>query len=1100
MPSGVTLPSAPRQRREESRAPPGEGASPRGGERPAHTRATCDVWRACSQRARVTHSDASPKRSLPCDFRGIKRKSPTDETMYSPAMIALERIPDKSTSMMPMVADESHNGRPSHWADAATTRPRTRERHIAVHRRLVMVFAISLVALIVVTILAVLLSVNLEACPPPSSPPDEAQQPATARQRQQRAEGAPSLTTATPAAENQPWENARLPGTLAPRHYDLRLSTFMDNFTYAGQVGVVLECLRSTPYVILHCDRLNISRIALSPVNVSRHSSTKIQDYFLYPKHQFFVILLNKSFSAGDVVFLNITFQGIISDELLGFFRSSYSTQGTRRYLGVTQFSPTHARKAFPCFDEPLYKATFTLSLHHADAMLALSNMPLASQEPAPEPGWVVDHFERSPPMSTYFFAWALCDFEYREGITRNGIKVRLYARPEAVRRGSADSALNITLQLLDFYHDFFNLSYSLPKLDLLAVPKHPYAAMENWGLNVFVEQNILLDPGISSTHYWLEATMVIAHEICHQWFGDLVTPMWWEDVWLKEGFAHYFEYLGTDFLYPHWNMETQRFLIDDLHNIMLPDGLCSSHPISQEVSQPEDISRVFDWIAYKKGAALIRMLANFMGKASFKKGLQNYLKTYMFGNAGRDDLWNTLSKVSRENGDTHNIREVMDIWTLQMGYPVVTINRDAGPDCKLRISQEHFLYSADVNANCQNDSLWQILLTLSAGNTTGLWKHEMIWITNQTECVTMKHVIGSDWLLGNINQTGYFRVNYDLRNWEQLVKQLTTDHKVISVGNRAGLIDDSFNLARAGYLPQELALRLSRYLRREWDALPWQAARNVLEYLDKILDRTPGHLLLSEFVLQQVTPVYRTVGWPGNDTEDDSPYHMQELQQQVIALACHYSLRDCQDQAMSLLSRWMADGVNRIPPNVRGLVYCVAVSLSGQDVWDFVWKTCQATSAVSERTLLLEALTCSRDNTTIQRLLSTSLHQDLIAEQEAVDLIINIAHNPVGRSLAWAFLRDKWPILNQRYGEALFMTAGLINGVTRFLSMSEELEELQQFTQQQLSAQGQPNPAFGPALELVEANLRWREANEDNLTAWLEKELHASQHQNHLL
>uniref|UniRef100_S4RVP5 Peptidase M1 membrane alanine aminopeptidase domain-containing protein n=1 Tax=Petromyzon marinus TaxID=7757 RepID=S4RVP5_PETMA len=272
------------------------------------------------------------------------------------------------------------------------------------------------------------------------------------------------------------------------------------------------------------------------------------------------------------------------------------------------------------------------------------------------------------------------------------------------------------------------------------------------------------------------------------QWFGDLVTPMWWEDVWLKEGFAHYFEYLGTDFLYPHWNMETQRFLIDDLHDIMLPDGLCSSHPISQDVSQPEDISRVFDWIAYKKGAALIRMLANFMGKASFKKGLQDYLKTYMFGNAGRDDLWNTLSKETRccNNGDTHNIREVMDIWTLQMGYPVVTINRDAGPDCKLRISQEHFLYSADVNANCQNDSLY---LFVSLVYMQIKLSEYHLWQIISKAFVKIFHVIGSDWLLGNINQTGYFRVNYDLQNWEQLVKQLTTDHRVLPIIHTTKLI-----------------------------------------------------------------------------------------------------------------------------------------------------------------------------------------------------------------------------------------------------------------------------------------------------------------------
>lgn len=403
--------------------------------------------------------------------------------------------------------------------------------------------------------------------------------------------------------------------------------------------------------------------------------------------------------------------------------------------------------------------------------------------------------------MSTYYLAWAVCNFTYREANTRSGVVVRLYARPDAVRRGSGDYALNITKRLLEFYEDYFKVPYSLPKLDLLAVPKHPYAAMENWGLSVFVEQRILLDQSISSISYLLDVTMVIVHEICHQWFGDLVTPVWWEDVWLKEGLAHYFEFVGTDYLYPGWNMEKQRFLTDVLHEVMLLDGLASSHPVSQEVLKATDIDRVFDWIAYKKGAALIRMLANFMGHKVFQRGLQDFLTTHKFGNAARKDLWNTLSKVLKNEGKSVNIQEVMDQWTLQMGYPVITILRNETTEDGITITQEHFLYNIDANTRDlelrNNSYLWQIPLTIAVGNTSHISPQTIIWVSNKSEYHRIATLDENNWVLGNIDQIGYFRVNYDVKNWRLLIDQLMRDCEVISVSNRAGLIDDAFNLAR---------------------------------------------------------------------------------------------------------------------------------------------------------------------------------------------------------------------------------------------------------------------------------------------------------------
>uniref|UniRef100_UPI00398EB968 thyrotropin-releasing hormone-degrading ectoenzyme-like n=1 Tax=Pristiophorus japonicus TaxID=55135 RepID=UPI00398EB968 len=1009
--------------------------------------------------------------------------------------MALEDKRDKSMSFTQMVIEEDslRNGRglSDQWADSVVVRPRTTERHITVHKKLVLGFAISILGLIIITIIAVLLSVKFEECASDGSTRAGNATVYNGGKFNQTREILGNPTHSKTAG--QPWAQLRLPTSVKPYHYDLNITAFMDNFTFSGEASIQIHCVNSTKYIVLHADKLPVEGAEVTVANSSDHLG--IRRYFLYPQNQVLVIILTRELKAQKRYTVKIKYSSNIADELLGFFRSSYVTSGERRYLAVTQFSPTHARKTFPCFDEPVYKATFKIAIKHQETYLALSNMPVNATI-REEEGWVTEQFAETPRMSTYYLAWAICNFTYKETVTDSGITVRLYARPDAIQRGSGDYALNITKRLLEFYEDYFNVSYSLPKLDLLAVPKYPYAAMENWGLSVFVEQSILLDPGVSSILYLLDVTMVVVHEICHQWFGDLVTPIWWEDVWLKEGFAHYFEYVGTDYLYPDFNMEKQRFLTDDLHEVMLLDGLASSHPISQEVLQATDIDRVFDWIAYKKGAALIRMVANFMGQNIFQIGLQDFLTAHMYGNAGRNDLWNKLSETLKKIGKNINIKEVMDRWTLQMGYPVVTIVRNESSADILTISQEHFIYdltTKSMNPAFSNNSyLWEIPLTVAVGNLSHISSETMIWINNKTEHHRISFLDKNNWLLGNLNQTGYFRVNYDLRNWRLLIEQLMINPEVISVGNRAGLIDDAFNLARAGYLPQNIPLEIIRYLYKEKEFLPWHAASNVLLYLDKLVDRNKEYNIFSQYILQQVTPTYNLLGWPedaANSSVVQASYQTEELRRKVIILACKFGIGLCHEKATSLLSEWMAADLNRIPPNVRDIVYCTGIALMDDNVWEFIWSKYQSSTAVSEKKILLEALACSKNTFLLNRLLNLSLNSQLVPDQNTIDVIIHVAKYPNGRDLAWKFFQDKWATFNARYGEALFMNSRLIKGVTEFLSTEAELNELKDF----IKNLGEGTDAsFSQAIEIVQANVRWHGLFEEELFQWLRKSLNS--------
>lgn len=981
------------------------------------------------------------------------------------------------------------------WAESVVVRPRTTERHITVHKRLVLGFALSILTLIIVTAVAVVLSVRYEECGARDGGPEVGSRGPGGSAR---LNGNRDRTGERGDEEVQPWRTSRLPGTLRPRHYDLRLAVYMDNFTFSGDISIEIECVNATRFIVLHTDRLEVDRVSVTAEGSGRLTNRpgggvmRIHRHFAFPLNQMYVVVLHRELKPMRLYRLNISFDASIEDELLGFFRSSYTLQRERRYLAVTQFSPIHARKAFPCFDEPIYKATFSLTLRHDPQYISLSNMPVETSVLSEEDGWVTNHFSRTPRMSTYYLAWAVCNFTYRETQTDSGVTIRLYARPDAISSGAGDYALHITKRLLGFYQDYFQVQYSLPKLDLLAVPKHPYAAMENWGLSVFVEQKILLDAEVSSSSYQMEVTMVVVHEICHQWFGDLVTPVWWEDVWLKEGFAHFFEYVGTDFLFPKWNMEKQRFLTDVLHEVMLLDGLNSSHPISQEVQQATDIDRVFDWIAYKKGAALIRMLANVMGQPLFQKGLNDYLLSHMYSNAARDDLWNKLSQAMRSEGRDIDIGEMMDRWTLQMGYPVVTISKNQTEQLLthyITVSQQHFLYGQDTRNN--NNSLqWQVPLTVVVGNASMCSRERLIWINNKTETHRIDEMHGNTWLLGNINQTGYFRVNYDLQNWKLLIQQLHSNPQMISVGNRAGLIDDAFNLARAGYLPQHIPLQLIGYLPEELSFLPWHAASRVLYQLDKLLDRTDEYNLFSDYVLKQVASRYHQMGWPspgpGNEGNIlQASYQTEELQRELIMLACSFGNKQCHRQAVAYISDWISSNKNRIPPNIRDIVYCTGVSLMDEDVWEFIWMKFHSSGAVSEKKILLEALTCSDNTFLLNRLLNLSLTSDLVPEQDVIDVIIHVGRNPQGRDLAWKYFREKWDILNARYGEALFMNSKLIGGVTEFLNTEKELTELKEFIQTSGVGAG---PALPRALEIVEGNVRWHRLHRRQFYQWLRK------------
>uniref|UniRef100_A0A672FEL9 Aminopeptidase n=1 Tax=Salarias fasciatus TaxID=181472 RepID=A0A672FEL9_SALFA len=494
-----------------------------------------------------------------------------------------------------------------------------------------------------------------------------------------------------------PWDHYRLPDALVPVSYRLnlwpRLQPNEDGmYIFTGQSSVIFRCVKETDLIIIHASKLNFTttdghQAKLSGVGDAR--APVIQKTFLVKRTEYLVIQLRRKLTAGATYLLETGFVGELADDLEGFYRSEYTQDGVKKVVATSQMQATYARQAFPCFDEPAMKAVFNVTIVHDPSYVALSND--ISEVVIEGVRVKVTTFEPTERMSTYLLAFIVSDFDHVQS-SQNNLLIRIWAKRTAIADSQGDYALSVTGPILQFFERYYNTTYPLSKSDQIALPDFSNGAMENWGLVTYRETALLFDPVLSSTGNKERVTTVISHELAHMWFGNLVTLKWWNDLWLNEGFASYVEYLGADYAEPTWNIKDQ-IILYDVHRVFAVDALASSHPLSRredEVNDPAQISEMFNTISYSKGAAVIRMLSEFLTEPVFARGLSSYLNTFAFGNTVYTDLWDHLQQAVDNTPSLHiprSIGEIMNRWTLQMGFPVVTIDTRTGS-----VTQKHFL------------------------------------------------------------------------------------------------------------------------------------------------------------------------------------------------------------------------------------------------------------------------------------------------------------------------------------------------------------------------------------------------------------------------
>ncbi|NXM58312.1 AMPN Aminopeptidase, partial [Illadopsis cleaveri] len=908
----------------------------------------------------------------------------------------------------------------------------------------------------------------------------------------------PNTTTTTPAPNN-PWNRWRLPTTLKPESYKVSLQPFLkpdanNMYIFKGNSSVVFTCEEATDLILIHSNKLNYTMQGSFHATlqaVDGGTAPAISRTWLETPTQYLVVQLTSSLQKGQRYRLSSSFTGELADDLAGFYRSEYTDEsGNKQVVATTQMQAADARKAFPCFDEPAMKATFTVTLIHPSDYTAISNMPAnnTAQQMINGETWNVTEFNTTPRMSTYLLAFIVSQFTSVQNMSDDTL-IRIWGRPKAIQEGQGAYALTVTGPILKFFEKHYNTSYPLPKSDQVGLPDFNAGAMENWGLVTYRENSLLFDDKYSSIGNKERVVTVIAHELAHQWFGNLVTLRWWNDLWLNEGFASYVQYLGADSAERLWNIK-DLMVLNELYDVMATDALASSHPLTfreEEINTPAQISEVFDSIAYSKGASVLRMLSSFLSEDIFKKGLQSYLHTFSYSNTVYADLWVHLQKAVEENNVQlpDSISNIMDRWTLQMGFPVVTVDTRSGT-----VSQAHFLLDpmTSVDRPSVFNYTWIVPITWMTGSSH---RNSSYWLTKVTDTNNDFKVNSPNWLLLNLNVTGYFRVNYNQENWNQLLSQLGTNHTVFPVINRAQIIDDAFNLARAKYVNVTLALDTTRFLGQEREYIPWQTALNNLQYFQQMFDRSEVFGAMSRYIKKQVTPLFNYYKEITNNWKDRPSGLMAQYNEiNAISTACSYGVTECQQLAADYLRQWQNTSVNPVPPNLRSAIYCSMVATGGEEAWDFIWKKFKEAPVVSEADKLRTALSCSPHPWILNRYLEYTLDPTKIRKQDATSTINSIASNVVGQPLAWDFIRGNWRTLFGQYGGGSFSFSRLISSVTQRFSSEFELQQLEQFKKDnQDIGFGSGTRALEQALERTRANINWVKENRATVLAWFEEQ-----------
>ncbi len=819
-----------------------------------------------------------------------------------------------------------------------------------------------------------------------------------------------------------------------PGNYKLTIDSDIKTFKFKGNVAISVDIKKPTRQVVLNAKELKINLASITSNGKEYAAEAKVDK-----KENTVTLSFGKPIKGKALI--TIDYSGKNNDEMYGLYRSRYSYKGKNGYILSTQFESTDARCAFPCFDEPEFKATFDLSLVIDNDLKALSNMPIKSEGKFGKKKKVT--FNTTPRMSTYLLYIGIGKFEFLEG-KLGSRSIRIVTTPGKIEY--AKMALDFTKKFLSYYEGYFGVKYPLPKLDMIAVPDFAAGAMENWGAIAFREIEIIGNEKITSVAIKRRIAEVIAHELAHQWFGDLVTMAWWDDLWLNESFATFMAYKAVDHVFPEWQMGTQYF-IDTVGTALSMDQLKTTHPISVHVNEPSEINEIFDGISYEKGGSILSMLEDYVGEETFRKGLNVYLRKHEYGNATKYDLWGAIQQVAKSTGK--NVSKVASYWIDNPGYPMVDVKLGGNG---VLLEQNRFLLSDGKGAG-----VWPIPLHYKTETGQGY-----MLMSGKNDSISLEK---GSYVKLNYLQKGLYRVRYPDRILNLLGELVRA--KKLSALDAWGIENDLYALVRSCRAPLKTYLDfIERYCFDSGYPLNFSVSGHLYG-LSVLLHGTSQESRITRLIISYHKRILGKTGWQTRSSDDDVTIMLRSMAIRNLGMAGD---SDTMDKARTMFKDYIEKG-KQIETNIRGAVYGTN-AWNGDDLtFNRFMELYKKVELPEERAKLLGALGSFGKPELARKGLEFTLSK-YVRLQDAPSIPAYASSNYVGKDFVWAWTKANWKTLSYRCRAQLMLSSFV--GDLSIVSDQKTRDEIKSFFANPKNMKKEIKRELAQTLERIDANIRF--------------------------